>query len=507
MSRKKNTLLNIAASMTKLILVTLLSLFVSREILNYYGSSVNGVIATATQTTILLQILEGGFTTASLVALFKPFVQKDFDGFNRILSITASAFKKIAVFALLAGLLISVVYPLCMKTSLEYWKCVLIFGMITVSAVLNFAFFQPRIIAFNVAQKEYVTQTVTLIFNTLSQLLMLGLVFLRRDVVWLRFSVMIMLAANGVCICLLAKREFPFLRLDVPCAGQKIRGTWDVMIGNVVAALYAAGPIFMIATIFGAVAASIYSVYHMFFAIISHTLFAIAIAPKSAFGQLMYDDNAGSREKFNDLFATFETAIIGIGTIAYMTAFVVVLPLLKLYTQKMSDAKSYISPFYALFFSLLGLTQIIHIPAGLLMQIGGRFKAIKKIQFVMLASMLAMGCAGAWLWGVRGMLCGIIAANCILACCEIGYAYKYILGGKLRSFLSKLLTIVSAGAALAAVETRFTPPLPTWISALGFAAAAAVLNALLIGLLAYILIPKGVVNMLSAKFHRRLSGA
>lgn len=492
MQRKKNTLLNIIASLAKLALATLLSLVVSREILNHYGSSVNGVIATASQTTILLQILEGGFTTATLVALFKPFVAKEYDTFNRILSTTSSAFAKIALLTLLAGGAIAILYPLWLTrhgTTLAYWKCASIFGFITVSAALNFAFFQPRIIAFSVAQKEYVTQTSTMIFNTLSQLLMLLLVTMRADVVWLRAGVMVMLALNGVCICMLAKKEFPFLRLDIPNGGQKIRGTKDVIIGNVVSALYAAGPIFMIATVFGTAAASIYSVYYLFFSIISHTLFAIAVAPKNAFGQLLYDEKAPPG-KFDTLYTAFETVIAGIGTIAYVTAFVVILPLLRVYTQKMSDSASYIEPFYALFFAALGFTQIIHIPSGLLMQISGRFRAIKMIQSVMLALMLIFGALGAAVGGLKGMLCGFLGANCILACCEITYSYRTLLKKKPFPLAARLGILFCLGLCIIFAESKFPIRKTIWGAVLAYSAVIAIVNTFLLGGATFFLMSK-----------------
>jgi len=501
MSRKKKTLLNVVVSLVKLTLYTLLALPVSREIISYYGSSVNGVIATASQTTVLLQILEGGFTIATLVALFKPFVQKDFDKFNRLLSVTAAAFKKLAVIALTVGLSISIIYPCFINADLAYWKCVLIFFMITVSTVLNFAFFQPRIIAFFVAQKEYVVQSNTMAFNTLSQLTMLLLVLLHCDVLWLRFAVMLILAAKGVCICFLAKREFPFMRLDVPSEGEKIHGTGDVLIGNIITALYAAGPIFMIAVMFGTVAASVFSVYNMFFSLISNTMYVIAIAPKSAFGQLMYDGEGAAGRKFKDLFGAFETVVMGLQTISYATAFVVVLPLLALYTSKMSDSACYINPFYALCFSLLGFSQNIHVPAELLLQVGSRFKAIRNIQIVVLITMLVCGCVGAKLWGMQGMLCGIIVANCVRVSCEVFCAYRNILNKKLTLFLMKLVLMVLFGIGIAALEMQIKLPLPTWGSALGFAAGVAALNALAVGVLAYVLIPRGAINVIFHKLH------
>ena len=488
MSRKKSTILNIIVSCTKLAVSSLLAIVVSQRILMCYGSSVNGVVATATQLVLLLQVLEGGFTTATLVALYQPYVRSDYADINAIISTTALAFRRIALIALSAGIIISVIYPCFLRTSLSYGRCVVVFGLIVLTTVLNFAFFQSRQIMFAVAQKEYIPQTVTMVCITASQLLMLLLASLKVDIIWLRAGVALLLAINGILICLLARRYFPFLKLDVPSLSRKIKGTGDVVVSNIAAVLYSAGPMFLVATFMGASMASVYSVYYSLLSIVSHVLFFIVIAPKNAFGQLWHE-GAAVREKFTDFFQTFETGIMVLAVGAYVTCAIAILPFMRLYTAKLPDAASYLNATYVLAFCLLNFSLVFHSSSSLLLEVCGRFRVIRKIQIIRLFVMLFLGCGGAYGYGIVGMLFGLLGANCVVVTWEIIYVYRHILQQSCLLFILKFTVLVSAGVVLFGLEWRWLPPMKSWEAVFLISGVTGLFNILMLGLLSLLVIP------------------
>ena len=70
-NRTKSTFLNAIVMITNTALLSFLALISTNLILKNYGSDYNGVVATANQFVNLILIVEGGFTTAINVALFK----------------------------------------------------------------------------------------------------------------------------------------------------------------------------------------------------------------------------------------------------------------------------------------------------------------------------------------------------------------------------------------------------------------------------------------------------
>ena len=56
------------------IIIMLLNLIYNKAVITVYGSSVNGLISTLAQFVSLFTIIEGGFTTASIVATYELLV-------------------------------------------------------------------------------------------------------------------------------------------------------------------------------------------------------------------------------------------------------------------------------------------------------------------------------------------------------------------------------------------------------------------------------------------------
>ncbi len=480
MSRKKATFLNLVVSVMRIGVSSLLALVVSQQILVRYGSSVNGVVATATQIVLLLQVLEGGFTTATLVALYRPFVERDYFEMNAVLSSTARSFRKIAGIALAVGIGLAVIYPLFLKTEMPYGQRVVVFGLVVLTSVLNFAFFQSRQIMFAVAQKEYIPQTTAMICTTISQLLMLLLLCFDLSILWLRAGVFFLLLLNGIWVCLLARKIFPYWKIDLSLPRREIKGTGDVVWGNCAAILYKISPIFLIATFFGAVEASIYSVYYMFFSVIGSVLYAVTIAPKSAFGQLWHDKNIG-RARFSGIFHNFETALLVLAATAYGTCAVFSIPLVRLYTAGLPDSADYQSSIYVVFFCVSNFLLAVHSVIDLMLQISGHFKIIKFAQSMRLLTLFLFGCGGGLCWGIHGLLIGLLISNFILLCCEIFCLYHIVLQERLRCFVKRCLALGLVGGALIAGELWLNISVAGWGQLLVVAAIVGVCNLTVMG--------------------------
>ena len=93
MNKTKKTFYNTLATSFQMLIMQVISLVVSRKVLEIYGSDLNGVNAILSNVMDWILLLEGGLTLASNVALFKPFVNKDYDRCNNILSATKIKFQ------------------------------------------------------------------------------------------------------------------------------------------------------------------------------------------------------------------------------------------------------------------------------------------------------------------------------------------------------------------------------------------------------------------------------
>ena len=131
--KTKRVFLNTLATCIQMIVAQIISLFISKRVLEVYGSDLNGVNAILSNAMEWILILEGGLTLASNVALFKPYVSGDYEKCNRILSATRKQFRKIGLLVFAVGIGIAAIYPFCIKSDIPKYDICIMFAMMTLS--------------------------------------------------------------------------------------------------------------------------------------------------------------------------------------------------------------------------------------------------------------------------------------------------------------------------------------------------------------------------------------
>ena len=76
MNRSNKSILNAIFALLQMVITSIFGLMLGRSIMSHYGSDYNGINSIVTQVVNAIMVLEGGFTLASNVALFKPFFEK-----------------------------------------------------------------------------------------------------------------------------------------------------------------------------------------------------------------------------------------------------------------------------------------------------------------------------------------------------------------------------------------------------------------------------------------------
>ena len=100
--RSKNTLKNIATSISYEIMLILFGLVAPKLIIDTYGSEVNGLSSTVHQILQILNLLQAGAVGASIFQMFKPVAEQDYKQISIVLEASRKYFWKIgSIFLLL----------------------------------------------------------------------------------------------------------------------------------------------------------------------------------------------------------------------------------------------------------------------------------------------------------------------------------------------------------------------------------------------------------------------
>lgn len=474
--KTKSSILNAIAMITQTGIISLLSLISTNLILKNYGSDFNGVVATASQLINLLLIVEGGFSLAINVALFKPYVENNQTKINSIMSASKKIFFKIGIIFFILGIAISLIYPLFIKSNLNYITIFLIFLMVISATAYNLMFIIKSQIMFQVSQKEYTVAFLGTMVNLVSSIVTIVLVYNKINMLIVRLFLLIFTLINGILILILYKKRFPNINTNCKPDYNEIKGTKDIMIQKLTSVVYMASPLLFISTFISTKMASVYAVYYSIYNIIKMLLSSMVAAPINGFGQLL------SKSKDDDTYQKFklyEYITILSSTILLSSVLVVILPFISLYTKSITDI-NYINLPIAIMLALILFLEIIHIPSGSIINITGNFKIAKKFQTITCIILVSLLSIGGYFYGIYGILAGTIITNILLASMEIKYTHKKIFNANIKNIINKLITNLFLIILLVVIERLLLPQIDSYIKFFAFGFIIFIINVFII---------------------------
>lgn len=494
MNKTKRTALNFITSALNLFLNGIFTIIVVRKVLDVFGSDYNGLNATVTQIIIVFTLVDGSFTLASLVALYKPYTMQDFPLFNRIISTTKTALLRIGAINIVFGVLFSLIYPFFVNTSLDYATIMIILLISLFTVSFNTLFVNKYRVIYQVTQSEYVINLFQSLNIILSQIGALLVITYTRNLVFLRLQYAFFTVLTGLLLIQIAKRQFTFIDFNQERDFGLIKGTKDVMVTATTGMIYRSAPTLFISSFSGTIYTSVYSVYNYAITIIHNLIYGFLESPKNALGQILSN---GRIEQINRVFDEYERITILLINIFFTTTYVMLIPFIRIYTRGISDVR-YEDSFIASFLVLNAVLMLIHIPSGIAINLAGHFKAVRRIQVTALLSLIFTMVIFGYFFGLHGIIFSNTCTSLILAIQEITYTRKNILKTKLSGFYRFLGPNLALGFIISLFMAPFVlARVSNWPLFLFWGFVVFVLTAMLIIVMNAILFPETTIAIKS----------
>ncbi|MDA9316902.1 hypothetical protein N9Q58_03170 [Polaribacter sp.] len=482
MSKTKKSLYNLIASLIQVLVMQVITLVVSREVLAVYGSEINGVNAVFTNTLVWLMLIEGGFTFASSVALFKAFAKKDVLQANKILSATKKVLYKIGAYVGLGGVVLAFVAPFFIKTSLSYELMLSIFLLMAFGAFFGLIFTRKYLLMLSVKQEEYFKTSIAIVVSILINLLVYLIAVREVNYIWIRVVFVIGVLLTGIFTYILVKKRYPYISYNEEPDMDAIKGTKDMVFNKLASLVNSSVPLIYIAAVVGASYASVYAVYMIVFGFITKLNMMVANAVQNGFGQLIAEKNP---DEVHKKFTVFEFLLIFTAFLLVSIAMPVTMPFIKFYTKNVFDV-NYVNWNYLYLFVAITLIKIIHIPSGIVMLMSGAFKKSKKFQIRALVVLVLGIVIGGFFWKVEGILLGIFVAGMVLAIQEIHYTRTEYFKTGFQSIYKILGFLVVTIGFLITIEFLFVPNELSFGQIVYFTILFSIINFAIMGTLSYL---------------------
>ena len=498
MIKSKRSLYNAASALLLSCLNGILGFIVTRLILSTYGSDFYGLNATATQLVNMLSILEGGFTVATNVAMFKPIAENDTKAINQIITATRNTFRKIGVLFLTAGVIGSVAYCFIVKTQLPNLTALLILLMAVLPSAFNFFYATKYRILLQAEQKEYMISLAGICTVSVGYIVNIIVINLELPVLTVRLVTMIFAFLQCFFIGWFCKKHYKYIDFTEKPNYAAIKGTRDIFVQKITGVIYSTMPMLFISSMSGegTKQTSVYAVYNNVFVLFKTLLHAVMDAPRLSFGQLIAEKD---RDYVYKRFLQYELVVICMLACTLSTIGVLIMPFIKLYTKGLSDI-NYTDPLIALLLLLITAFEIVHIPSGHIINMSGNFHVGKRIQLIACIVLVVSMTVGTLFFDVYGILSAILLTAVLLAFLEIGFVHKRYFS-KIWPFFKLLIPNLIICIVLTVVESALLGTVSNYVVFALYGVLIFAVNTLVVGIANFILNREGVVFMFSMFKH------
>ena len=434
MTRKQKLLMNSGFGMLRQIITLICGFVLPRYMLMYYGSEVNGLVASITFFLNFISLLELGIGPVIQANLYKPLASKDDAKISKIVKSSNRFFRTIAVFFLFYIVVLAIVFPNTVTPDFGIGYTVSLLAIISVSTFAQYFFGMTYQLLLNADQKSYVQQIiniVTIVLNTV-------------------FAVLIMEHGGSVHKVKLASAVIFVLRplvqniyvnihynidRNIDLMGEPIKQKWNgfsqhlasVVTGNIDVVLL---------TFFSTLQnVSVYNVYFLVTSGVTQIVMTAANGLEAYFGNMIAND------EMRELKRTFSVieGITHMGVIAiFSITMITICPFIMIYTRGITDA-DYNVPVFAFILVNAYAAQCLRIPYFRVIKAAGHFKQTQNGAFIAMAINIVISVIFVSKYGLIGVSTGTLCAMLFHTCYFVWYLKNNILCRSIIHFIKYIL--------------------------------------------------------------------
>lgn len=436
-SRTQKAFLNMSTSLIAQIVSIICGLITPRLILTNFGSTYNGVTASATQFLGMLNVLTLGITGATRVALYKPLAEDDVLTVSRLMKASKQYLRKISMCVVVYIALLCIVYPFVSKNDLTWAQNAALILIVGISSLANYLFGVNNTILLQASQSNYVTNiadTIKIIINTICTALLIG-VGCSIYIVKLGSSLIYFIVPLVISIYIHRKFSLTNECEPLETEGKSRKAVAAHSIANII---HDNVDLVTLTFFVDAKVISVYTVYNTIVSKIKMLLRVFTSGMEAAFGDMWvkreYDTLAKS-------FKTYEYMMFTLTTVIFSCVGILLLPFVRVYTSGVNDI-NYILPTFAALITIAEGIYCIRQPYMTLVYATGSYEQTKKVAVVEAAINFILSIVLVNIMGISGVIIATIVANLFCTSMFIYFTSKSILKRSISVVILRVIWVL-----------------------------------------------------------------
>lgn len=348
-----------------------ISLLYNRFLIVTYGSEINGLIGTLSQFVSFFSVLEGGFTTAAVVSLYKPMAEKDYKKVSDILYTAKKYLEKIGMVILLFSLCLGTLYINFIKSPLLFKKTFFLLFLTCINTFLNISLVSKYTILLESDNKTFLTHTFAFVPKVIFKVLAIFLMAkTNADIVLVYLTTLFEILLNIIIALVYERIHYPSISFSGEYSPSGIKGTKDIFAQKIASIIFSSTDLLLISIMIGLSSSSVYNLYMQVFKTVTTMLISILVSPFNSFGLLFQTEEERKTER---LFSIYRKLSSLTSTIIIVSLASFLIPFIKIYTKDISDIQ-YLDLYLVLLCYSCFFFQTTNTPYGLLINSAGFFK-------------------------------------------------------------------------------------------------------------------------------------
>ena len=467
---RKRSFYNIVIGIGSQILTIALGIIIPRLFLLNYGSEVNGFLNTISQIFVYFSLLEAGVGAATLQALYGPVGRNDNDKINGIISATDYYYKKTGKIYAVAVVILSVLYPIVIKSEIGTMTMVLIILFNGIPGVISYYYQGKYSILLAAEGKNYIITALTTISSTIISVLKIVLMLMGLDILSIQATYLVVNLIKVAVLGLYIKKQYKWLNLSVEPDYQSIAQKNAAFVNQICDLIFRNTDTIILSFFCGLKIVSVYAMYTLLYSMVRTALDYVAQGFSFVMGQA-YNKGIEHYKQLHDLYETYRMALI---FSLYNIAFIFMLPFLRLYTAGVEDINymdSWVSILFVVYYLMTGARACASDVIGY----AQHFKLTQTRCIIEATINLMTSIVAVYFLGIYGVLIGTIVALAYRMNDMIIYANRVILRRSPWVTYRKVLSNAAVFVGISVVVNHFTWRLDSYVSVIAWAAITGIL--------------------------------
>lgn len=341
LSRTRNAKLNWLSSLGLQIITAVCGLILPRIIIPAYGSEVNGTIASITQFISYMTLLEAGVGSVFRASLYKPLYDNDMQQVSGIVNAQKNYYRKLGFIFVGYIVVLCFTYPFIVRTEQDREFIIILIIILSTETFLEYFVSLPYKSLIVADQMVRLVNLMSCIVRICIIVITVIFVKLGTGIIAIKAATAAVAVIQPVTYLVYAKRHYKLdknAEPDPSALSQRKNG----MVHHIAYYIHRNTDILLLSVLVGTTTVSIYSVYLAVVAGIEKVITSVSGSLNAGIGNVLTSGDKKAIDKTIDNFELIQTMIT---TILFSITAMMLLPFIRLYTAKMTDA-NYIQPVF-----------------------------------------------------------------------------------------------------------------------------------------------------------------